>query len=99
MSFVYPRIRMVSQRLLVLPIAFILFTACASAKPKAADVTQPTPVKPRVVYDTVMVKDPETERKLTLLQLRLLEKEAQVEDLEVRLVDTRTAVVRAMAKT
>jgi hypothetical protein len=35
---------------------------------------------------------------VTLLELRLLEKEAQVEDLEVRLVDTRTAVVRAMAK-
>jgi uncharacterized protein YgiM (DUF1202 family) len=45
-----------------------------------------------------MVKDPELERRLTMLELRVLEKEAQVEDLEVRLVDTRTAVVRAMAR-
>jgi len=100
MSFVFPRIRTNLQRLLVLPIAIVLFTACASAaKPKPEVAVAPAPVKPRVVYDTVMVKDPELERKLTLLELRLLEKEAQVEDLEVRLVDTRTAVVRAMAKT
>lgn len=96
MSFVFPRMRTNLQRLLVLPTAIVLFAACASsAKPKPAV----TPVKPQVVRDTVLVKDPELERKLTLLELRLLEKEAQVEDLEVRLVDTRTAVVRAMAKT
>jgi hypothetical protein len=96
MSFVYPRTRTYLQRFLVLPIAIVLFTGCASsAKPK----TGPVPVKPRVVHDTVVVKDPELERKVTQLELRLLEKEAQVEDLEVRLVDTRTAVVRAMAKT
>lgn len=54
--------------------------------------------KPRVVRDTVVIKDPELERRVTMLELKLLEKEAQVEDLEVRLVDTRTAVVRAMAR-
>lgn len=100
MSFVFPRISRDLQRLLVLPVAIVLFTACASAKPKPVVAVTPAPVvKPRVVHDTVVVKDPELERKLTLLELRLLEKEAQVEDLEVRLVDTRTAVVRAMAKT
>jgi hypothetical protein len=100
MSFVFPRIRPNMQRLLALPIAIVLFTACASsAKPKPVVAVTPAPVKPRVIHDTVVVKDPELERKLTLLELRLLEKEAQVEDLEVRLVDTRTAVVRAMAKT
>jgi len=100
MSFVYPGIRANLQRLLVLPLAIFLLSACASsAKPKTAVAVTPAPVKPRVVHDTVLVKDPELERKLTLLELRLLEKEAQVEDLEVRLVDTRTAVVRAMAKT
>jgi hypothetical protein len=100
MSFVFPRIRTNLKRLLALPIAILLFTACASsAKPKPVVAVTPPPVKPRVIHDTVVVKDPELERKLTLLELRLLEKEAQVEDLEVRLVDTRTAVVRAMAKT
>jgi hypothetical protein len=88
------------QRLLLLPIAIVLVSACASsAKPKPDAAVTPAPVKARVVHDTVLVKDPELERKVTLLELRLLEKEAQVEDLEVRLVDTRTAVVRAMAKT
>lgn len=100
MSFVYPGIRTNLQRLLVLPIALVLSSACASsAKPKPGGVAATPAVKPRVVRDTVLVKDPDLERKLTLLELRLLEKEAQVEDLEVRLVDTRTAVVRAMAKT
>lgn len=84
----------------MLPAVIVLALACASGNPKPATVsTATTPVKPRVVHDTVMVKDPELERRLTMLELRLLEKEAQVEDLEVRLVDTRTAVVRAMAKT
>ncbi len=87
------------RRLLVLPAVIVLASACASAKPAAGPVAaNPAPVKPRVIHDTVVVRDPELERRVTLLELRLLEKEAQVEDLEVRLVDTRTAVVRAMAK-
>ena len=99
MIVVCPRIFTEMRRALVLSAALVLATACASAKPKPAPAAAaPAPVKTRVVHDTVMVKDPEMERRVTLLELRLLEKEAQVEDLEVRLVDTRTAVVRAMAK-
>ena len=84
----------------MLSTVFVVAAACASAKPgtKPAAPVTPVTVKPRVVHDTVVLKDPELERRLTLLELKLLEKEAQVEDLEVRLVDTRTAVVRAMAK-
>jgi uncharacterized coiled-coil protein SlyX len=99
MNFVSPRIGTDLSRLLVLPTVLLLASACASAKPKTAPVAATPAVKPRVVYDTVTIKDPELDRRVTMLELKLLEKEAQVEDLEVRLVDTRTAVVRAMAKT
>lgn len=89
-----------SRSLILLPVLLGVAISCASgkAKPVAAKPAPAPQVKTRVVYDTVLVKDPELEKRLALLELRLLEKEAQVEDLEVRLVDTRTAVVRAMAK-
>ena len=89
-----------SRGLILIPVLLGVAISCASGKPKRV-ATKPVPAanaKPRVVHDTVLVKDPELEKRLALLELRLLEKEAQVEDLEVRLVDTRTAVVRAMAK-
>lgn len=81
--------------LFLLPAALILSSACASGNAKKGAVA---PVKPRVVHDTVLITNPELERRVTILELKLLEKEAQVEDLEVRLVDTRSAVVRAMAR-
>ncbi|MEO7823599.1 MAG: hypothetical protein ABIS15_08320, partial [Gemmatimonadaceae bacterium] len=67
------------RRLLVLPAVVVLASACASAKPAALPAANPTPVKPRVIHDTVVVKDPDLERRVTMLELRLLEKEAQVE--------------------
>lgn len=87
------------RSLILLPALLVVANSCASGKAKPV-AAKPGPVvpKPRVVHDTVLVKDPELEKRVTMLELRLLEKEAQVEDLEVRLVDTRTAVVRAMAK-
>ncbi len=85
------------RHLILLPAALILSSACASLSGKP-DVAVTPAQKPRVVHDTVVIKDPELERRVTMLELKLLEKEAQVEDLEVRLVDTRTAVVRAMAR-
>lgn len=85
------------RHLILLPAALILSSACASGSGKP-DVAVTPARQPRVVHDTVVIKDPELERRVTMLELKLLEKEAQVEDLEVRLVDTRTAVVRAMAR-
>ena len=82
--------------LLMLPAVLVLSTACASLG--LGPESNAAGVKPRVVYDTVVVRDPELARRFTMLELRVLEKEAQVEDLEIRLVDTRTAVVRAMAR-
>jgi hypothetical protein len=46
----------------------------------------------------VVVRDPELEQKLALCELLLLEKEAQVNELQTRLDDARQEVVRAMSK-
>jgi len=66
-------------------------TACSQAKP-----AQPPSVK--VVRDTVTVRDPELDKRVSRLELQLLARDAQIEDLQARLEDTRAEVVRAMAK-
>lgn len=72
----------------------MLLAACAGS---------PQPVTPqrvpaRAAVETVTVSDPELEQRAARLQLRLLEADAQVQDLEVRLDSARQEVVRAMAK-
>lgn len=52
----------------------------------------------RVVTETVTVRDHDLEQRVSRLELRLLEREAQVEDLQNRLEETRREVVRSMAK-
>lgn len=79
----------------VLIAALVLATACSSSKTAGS---APVPAKTRVVRETVTVRDPDLDKRVTLLELRLLEKEAQVNDLQSRLEDTRIAVVRAMAR-
>lgn len=79
----------------------MLVWGCAS-KPAPPPVDAPTPSQtsapPRVVRETVTVKDPELERRLARAELRVIEKEAQVEELQTRLEDARDEVVRTMAK-
>jgi hypothetical protein len=79
---------------LLLIAAICACTACAPSKP-AAGSTGP---KPRVLHDTVEVRDPDMERRLARVELRLMEKEAQVDELQTRLEDARDEVVRTMAK-
>jgi uncharacterized coiled-coil protein SlyX len=67
--------------------------ACTKAPPEPAP--KPTPVKRPV---GTPVASPEVDRRIARLELRLMEKEAQVEDLQSRLDATRQEVVRAMAK-
>lgn len=55
-----------------------------------------TPV--RVVTETVTVRDKDLEQRVSRLELSLLDREAQVEDLQNRLEETRREVVRSMAK-
>ena len=66
-------------------------TACAPTKP-----APPPAIK--VVRDTVTVRDPDLDKRVARLELQLLARDAQVEDLQSRLEDTRAEVVRAMAK-
>ena len=78
-----------------------LATACGprtTADPVAAPAPASRPVETRTVRETVTVRDPELERRLGRAELRLLEKEAQVAELQTRLEDARDEVVRTMAR-
>lgn len=77
-------------------LAVVAFSvACSSAKPATDNSPQPPR---RVVHDTVQVRDPDLDRRVAHLELRAIEKETQVEELQTRLDDTRDEVVRTMAK-
>jgi uncharacterized protein YgiM (DUF1202 family) len=86
----------------LLPFGILLVAACAGAKAAPAPVPVPdtTATRPvtRVVRETVTVRDPEIERRLARLELRVIEKEAQTDELQTRLDDARDEVVRTMAK-
>jgi uncharacterized protein YraI len=72
--------------------AIALSSACSQSKPPAQ------PPAPRVVRETVTVRDPELDRRVARLDLLLLAKDAQIEDLQSKLEDARAEVVRSMAK-
>ena len=83
-------------------LALVLLAVAACAKPRAAaapsDDARAAPVQVAAVRETVTVRDPELERRLGRAELRLLEKEAQVAELQSRLDDARDEVVRTMGK-
>jgi uncharacterized coiled-coil protein SlyX len=86
-------------RPVILLIAAAALTACASSTPPSSTTATPrraTATRQRV--ETVTVRDPELERRLARLELRVLEKEAHVDELQRRLDDARDEVVRTMAK-
>ena len=70
--------------------------ACAQAKPDPSPTPKPAP--PKRAAGSTTVSGTEVDRRIARLELRLMEKEAQVEDLQSRLDATRQEVVRAMAK-
>jgi uncharacterized protein YraI len=78
----------------------VLFLACAGI---TAACTQSKPAPPpsvKVVRETVTVtrSDPDLDKRIARLELQVLARDAQIEDLQTRLDDTRAEVVRAMAK-
>jgi len=73
-----------------------LLCACSSAK--TSTKTRNRPARTTFVRDTVDARDPDLDRRMTRLELRVLEKETQVEQLQTRLEDARDEVVRTMAK-
>jgi uncharacterized protein YraI len=74
--------------------AIAVFAACSS-QPKPV-----TTVRPKVVHDTVTVtvRDPDLDKRVARLELQVLARDAEIEDLQMKLEDTRAEVVRAMAK-
>src|SRR3954471_5432649 len=75
-------------------LAALLSLACRQPQPRNA-----TPVRtPRDSTRAAVVHDTALEAHAARLELRVLEKEAQVEELQGRLDDARREVVRAMAK-
>lgn len=78
-------------RLLILS-GTLLLAACAPQKVDSAPATRPAR-PPRPAAATA-----DLERRIARLELSLMEKEAQVEELQTRLDNTRQEVVRAMAK-
>jgi hypothetical protein len=72
-------------------------TACASNPPEAGR-SSPRRSATGQRTDANAVRDAEAERRAARLELRLMEKEAQVDELQTRLNDARDEVVRTMAK-
>ncbi len=73
--------------------------ACAGAQ-KPTDVS-PVPeatLSPRILTETLTVRDPAQERELARLKIQMLESSAQMADLERRLGEATTELVRAMAR-
>jgi uncharacterized coiled-coil protein SlyX len=87
-------------RQVIFLLAAAAMTACASTTPqpasKATTTRRSTAARQRA--ETVSVRDPELERRLARLELRVLEKEEHADELQRRLDDARDEVVRTMAK-
>ncbi len=88
-------------------IAIILLAAagiaCAGTPPAAAPTPvvaapAPTAAPVRVAPETIAVRDPEMERELARTKVQLLERTAQLADMDRRLGEATTEVVRAMAR-
>jgi crotonobetainyl-CoA:carnitine CoA-transferase CaiB-like acyl-CoA transferase len=90
--------------LVVVRVTAIVITAAGCAA-KPAPVQEPAPepppmttVPPRVDTVRVTVPDPDQQRRITELELRLLERDAQIDRLEANLEETRREVVRSLAR-
>ena len=83
-------------------LAIVAISACSSAR-KPEEPAPPPPIEQPVAQPApepqpTVVRDPALEQQLARTELRLLEKEAQIKDLQTQLGDARQEVVRAMAK-
>lgn len=83
--------------ILLLAVAALVIAACAKRPPGQGPPPSTGPSNVAVV-ETVKVRDPELERRGAVLGLQILEREAQIQDLERRLDEARQEAVRAMAR-
>src|SRR6267143_6021673 len=74
-------------------VAALLVTVCAHPAPPPRTVPAPAPDASRA-----SAHEAELDQRVARLELRLLEREAQIDALQERLDDARQEVVRAMAK-
>jgi uncharacterized coiled-coil protein SlyX len=84
-------------------VLLLLVTACKSWGWPSGSAPAPKPGRDtasvrRPPVQPVVVRDTQLEQRAARLELRVLEKEVQVEELQSRLDDARREVVRAMAK-
>jgi hypothetical protein len=79
----------------VLVASLALAAACSRGAPPAS---APAPAPVRVVRETVTVRDHDLEQRATRQDLLLLDKDAQIEDLQAQLDEARREVLRSMAK-
>jgi hypothetical protein len=90
---------MTSTRLAPLGGLVLALAACAGGRPQQA-VPAPDTARhpPAAAPETVVVRDRDQDRRTATLELRLLEKDAQIGALTGQLNDARQEVVRAMAR-
>lgn len=90
---------MMSPGLRFLAVAAVLGSAaCAHPAPEVVTLPDTTPPPVRVVTETVTVRDRDLEQRAARLEIQLMDREAQVEDLQARLDAASREVVRSMAK-
>jgi len=82
---------------------FVLVAACAPAPAPGPEIPAPPRVDTVVVVDTVRVEtesavNADLEDRVALLQIQLLERDVQIEDLQGQLDQTRLELVRNMAR-
>jgi uncharacterized coiled-coil protein SlyX len=85
-------------RIAILALVAAASTACAPNNPSSASKPSSRRPPPRQNVETGTARDAELERRVARLELRVLEKEAHVDELQTRLNDARDEVVRTMAK-
>ena len=79
-------------------IPILLLAACAIGCAGTPQATAPAPANLRAAVETVTVHDPDTDRELARVKVQLLERNARLADMDRRLAEATTEVVRAMAR-
>ena len=82
----------------LLIVAAPVVIACAGASPDPEPAPDTTPPRVRVVTETVTVRDRDSEQRVSELQVQLMDKDAQIEELQARLDEAQRDVVRSLAK-